>query len=49
MLKSTGECKCGLERKIECDDPGIMQRLKNMPCHHCSGMIKYKPEKQDHP
>ena len=41
MLKISGECKCGLKREIECDDPGAVKQIKDMPCYHCGGTLKY--------
>lgn len=42
MLKVSGECKCGFKRDIECDNTGNLQQLKDVPCPHCGGVLKYK-------
>lgn len=47
MLKISGECKCGSKRDIECDDQNTLQKLKDAPCTHCGGKLKYKTDNED--
>ncbi|HOP30763.1 MAG TPA: hypothetical protein P5120_11820 [Spirochaetota bacterium] len=47
MFKLTGECKCGFVRDIECDDTAIIQKIKELPCHHCGGKIRYKSDSDE--
>jgi len=44
MIKISGTCKCGCTRNIECDDPGALQKIKEIPCHICGEKINYKSD-----
>ena len=47
MIKATGECRCGLQRDIECDDSGTLQKIKDVPCPNCGSTLKYKSGHED--